>query len=155
MMPQDLTTDSSTLKRTGDAETKQALESIHEKRNTVAIVRANIGLMSDLIKAATDYRKVEGLVIDYRTVEIDNETKMVKQEISRVRLDKEGVRLQGEKHLMDQETVKTTAIGEMTALVSEEWEQRKALARAKVDALKQSAEKMLNTYQETRAALDI
>lgn len=135
----DLFSNSSSLNETSKEEADKVVESIEKKRNTLRIVAANIGLNQDVVKVATDYRKLEGMVIDYGTVLVNNETKFinfqtagVNKDIAINKFEQANERLlQGEKTL--------TGMKRITALIDEEWNQRVSLKQSQISSLKIAA----------------
>lgn len=153
ILPSDLMTDSSSLPRTTKDQADAAVQSVEEKKNTVRIIKANIDLSSDLVSAATAYRKLEGLTIDYATEAIHKQAKAVRYDIAGVKLQTEQVKLQGEQHRLDQAQIRTDGLASLTEVTRDEWEQRKALARSKVDSLKLAVQQADTAYQESLRSL--
>lgn len=134
----DLFTDSSPLPRTDDATTTEALQSIHEKRNTIKIAKANIQLNKDVVETGTVFQNFLGSVVDYGSAKLGVEAKLLNYQAAQVKVDIAGVKLEQTREKLTQEQVILGGMQQMTPLIREEWEQRKALKQAKINALKQA-----------------
>lgn len=137
----DLFKDTSGLERTTKENADELVQSIEEKRQTVRVAVANIQLNQDVVKAGNEYQKLEGLAIDYATTGVNNETKFVNyqtagvnKEIALNKFDQAGERLtQGQLTLAGMQS--------LTPLITQEWEQRRALKLSQISSLKIEATK--------------
>jgi hypothetical protein len=137
----DLFSDSSPLSRTTKADADEIVQSIEEKRQTVRIAIANIGLNQDVVRAGNEYQKLEGLAIDYATTSVNNESKFigyqtaeVNRDIAYNRYDQAGERLaQGQTTLNGMRSI--------TPLIEQEWDERKNLKLSQIKSLKIEATK--------------
>ncbi len=137
----DLFSDSSPLPRTTKEKADEMIASIEEKRQTIKVVTANIGLNQDVVRAGNEYLKLEGLAIDYATTGVNNETKYIGYQTAEVnrdiainRFDQAQERLvQGQKTLAGMQSI--------TPLIDEEWEARKSLKQSQISSLKIEATK--------------
>ncbi len=132
----DLFTDSSSLPRTDDATTAEALLSIHEKENTVKIADANIKLNTAVVGAGISYQKFLGKVVDYGTAQIDVQTRMRHYDIANINLAIADTKLQVAQEKLTQEQIVLEGTQALTPLIREEWDQKKALKQARIDGLK-------------------
>lgn len=153
LMPNDLYSDSSSLPGIGAAEADAAVESIERKRNTVRVIKANIALGTDLIQAATAYRKMEGAAIDYAIAGVNNQTKAVKLSIASVQLDTVNQALLGEQQVLQQSTIRTEGLTALTPITQDEWNTKVEIAQMKVQALKLAGQQMSNTLQQSMSNL--
>lgn len=134
----NLFTDSSRLERTTKQKADQMVESIAEKRQTLRIAQENIGLDQDLVRTASDHRKLEGMAIDYASVLVQNQTKYLNYQIAGVNQQVSGVKLQTAQEKLTQESKTFAGVRSMTALIDAEWEQRRALKLSRISDLKQA-----------------
>lgn len=134
----NLFTDSSPLPRTDDATTTEALQSIHEKRNTVKIAKANIQLNKDVVETGTVFQNFLGSVVDYGSAKLGVEAKLLKYQAAQVNVEIAGVKLDQTREKLIQEQVVLGGMQQITPLIREEWEQRKALKQSRINALKQA-----------------
>jgi hypothetical protein len=132
----DLFADSSKLSRTTKGDADAAVAAIEEKRQTVRIVKANIGLNSDLVEVGNDFQKFIGNVIDYSTTKVNNQTKYTNFETAGVNQQVAGVKLSQALEKLTQEEIVLGGLTELTPLIREEWRQRKELKKSKIEDLK-------------------
>ncbi len=132
----DLFADSSSLNRTTKGDADAAVAAIEEKRQTVRIVKANIGLNSDLVGVGNDFQKFIGNVIDYSTTKVNNQTKYTNFETAGVNQQVAGVKLSQAIEKLTQEEIVLNGLTELTPLIREEWQQRKELKKSKIEDLK-------------------
>lgn len=137
----DLFKDTSTLDRTTKESADELVQSIEEKRQTVRVAVANIQLNQDVVKAGNEYQKLEGLAIDYATTGVNNETKFVNYQTA-------GVNKEIALNKFDQATERLTqgqltlaGMQSLTPLITDEWEQRRALKLSQISSLKIEATK--------------
>jgi hypothetical protein len=137
--PQDLFTNSSALDESEKEEVDRDVESIEKKRQTLRKPKANIALMTDVVKVADDYRKFEGAVIDYVTTGVNNEIKFINYQTAEVNRDLAGNRFdQAQERLIQGQKV-LTGMQSITPLIDQEWEQRKSLKQSQIHSLKVAA----------------
>jgi hypothetical protein len=137
----DLFSDSSSLPRTTKEQADEMISSIEEKRQTIKVVSANIGLNQDVVRAGNEYLKLEGLAIDYATTGVNNESKYIGYQTAEVnrdiainRFDQAQERLvQGQKTLAGMQSI--------TPLIDDEWAARKSLKQSQISSLKIEATK--------------
>jgi hypothetical protein len=135
----DLFTNSSSLQETEKEVADKAVESIEKKRHTLRIVAANIGLNTDIVKTANEYRKFEGFVIDYATTRENNQTKFVgfqtaqtNRQIAINKFHQANERLtQGQKTL--------NGMRRITELIDLEWDERVSLKNSQISSLRIAA----------------
>ena len=132
----DLFADSSKLSRTTKGDADAAVAAIEEKRQTVRIVKANIGLNSDLVGVGNDFQKFIGNVIDYSTTKVNNQTKYTNFQTAGVNQEVAGVKLSQAQEKLTQEEIVLSGLTELTPLIREEWQQRKELKKSKIEDLK-------------------
>jgi hypothetical protein len=101
----DLFADSSKLSRTTKGDADAAVAAIEEKRQTVRIVKANIGLNSDLVQVGNDFQKFIGNVIDYSTTKVNNQTKYINFQTAGVNQQVAGVKLSQALEKLTQEEI--------------------------------------------------
>jgi hypothetical protein len=135
----DLFSNSSSLNETSKEDADKVVESIEKKRNTLRIVAANIGLNQDVVKVATDYRKLEGLVIDYATIGVNNQTKYINFQTAGVNKDIAANKFEqaNERLLQGEKTL--SGMRRITALIDSEWDERVSLKKSQISSLKISA----------------
>lgn len=133
----DLFSDSAPLQRTTKQEADRLVESIGEKRQTLRVAMENIAYNQDVVKAATSYRKLEGMAIDYATVLVNNQTKYVNYQTAGVNQQLANVKLQTAQEKLTQESKVLTGVRSMTELVDQEWEARRKLKLSRIADLKQ------------------
>jgi hypothetical protein len=135
----DLFSNSSSLNETSKEDADKAVESIEKKRNTLRIVAANIGLNQDVVKVSTDYKKLEGMVIDYGTVLVNNETKFINFQTAGVNKDIAANKFEqaNERLLQGEKTL--SGMRRITALIDSEWDERVSLKKSQISSLKISA----------------
>jgi hypothetical protein len=150
---QNLFTDSSQLPRTTKEQADRSLEAIEERRQTAKIVTANLGLNQDIVRAATEGQKLQGLVIDFARTRVENQTKFinyqtagVKQQIASAKFDVAQQQLQQEEHTLQ-------GMRSLTPLVYEEWQQRLSLKRSKIADLKTAALRASAAMDERLSAM--
>ncbi|BAY59551.1 hypothetical protein NIES2135_64280 (plasmid) [Leptolyngbya boryana NIES-2135] len=136
-MAKDLFTNSSPLPETSQAEADQAVLSIARKRQTLRIVRENIGLNRDIVGAATEHQQLLGAVIQYSTELVNNQTKFVKYTDAGVKQQIAAVKLSQSQEQFTQETIALDGLRQMTPLIQEEWNERLELRRAKINGLRE------------------
>jgi hypothetical protein len=135
----DLFSNSSSLQETSKEDADKSVESIEKKRQTLRIVAANIGLNQDVVRTANDYRKLEGLVLDFAITGVNNETKYinfqtagVNKDIAVNKFDQANERLlQGQKTL--------TGMRRITDLIDLEWDERVSLKNSQISSLRIAA----------------
>ncbi|HEY9635208.1 MAG TPA: hypothetical protein V6D14_17535 [Coleofasciculaceae cyanobacterium] len=135
----DLFSNSSSLQETSKEDADKSVESIEKKRQTLRIVAANIGLNQDVVRTANDYRKLEGLVLDFAITGVNNETKYinfqtagVNKDIAVNKFDQANERLlQGQKTL--------TGMRRITDLIDLEWDERLSLKNSQISSLRIAA----------------
>lgn len=132
----DLFTDSSPLPRTTKAAADAMVQSIEEKRQTLRVAMANLGLNQDVVKTGTEYRKLQGLAIDYAKVGMANGTKYmqymtagVDQMVAHVKHDQAVERLNQEEHVL-------SGMRGVTPLIPVEWTAKRELKLSKIQDLK-------------------
>jgi hypothetical protein len=150
---QNLFADSSQLPRTTKEQADRSLEAIEERRQTAKIVTANLGLNQDIVRAATEGQKLQGLVIDFARTRVENQTKFinyqtagVKQQIASAKFDVAQQQLQQEEHTLQ-------GMRSLTPLVYEEWQQRLSLKRSKIADLKTAALRASAAMDERLSAM--
>lgn len=154
-MAQDLFTNSSPLLETSQKDADEAVLSIERKRQTMRIARANIGLNSDVVAAATEHQKLQGQVIDYATTLVDNQTKYIKYVDAGVKQQIAGVKLQQSQELHQQEAIALSGMQQMTPLIQEEWNERLILRRAKINSLKEQTLRANTQLAQKRRELEV
>ncbi len=136
-MAKDLFTNSSPLPEISQADADQAVLSIARKRQTLRIVRENIGLNRDIVGAATEHQQLLGDVIQYSTELVNNQTKFVKYTDAGVKQQIAAVKLAQSQEQFAQETIALDGMRQMTPLIQEEWNERLDLRRAKINGLRE------------------
>ncbi|MBW4489945.1 MAG: hypothetical protein KME12_19355 [Trichocoleus desertorum ATA4-8-CV12] len=134
----DLFSDSSPLPRTSKAEADVACASIEEKRQTLRVAQANIALNQDAAGTGVAFQKFVGTVIDYGTTKVNNHSKFINYQTARTNLDMAQTKWNQAQERLIQEQAVLDGIVEMTPLIREEWEQKKALKASRIADLKQS-----------------
>lgn len=134
----DLFTDSSPLQRTSKVDADAACASIEEKRQTLRIAQANIALNQDVAITGVAFQKFLGSVIDYGTAKVNNHSKFIGYRTAQTNLQTAQVKLGQAQERLIQEQVILDGMVEMTPLIREEWEQKKALKASRIQDLKQS-----------------
>jgi hypothetical protein len=117
MLPTDWFSDSSSLQRQTDEAREQIKLSIHEKRNTVATLRDNIALATDIVGAATDFTKLGKQMISYQIGLEAMTTENVKLNQQQTRTQLEQIKLGN----LQQDVQGTQALG---AKQGEVWQSR-------------------------------
>jgi predicted nucleic acid-binding Zn-ribbon protein len=102
----------------------------------VRIVKANIGLNSDLVGVGNDFQKFIGNVIDYSITKVNNQTKYTNFQTAGVNQQVAGVKLSQALEKLTQEEIVLGGLTELTPLITEEWQQRKELKKSKIEDLK-------------------
>jgi hypothetical protein len=135
----DLFSNSSSLQETSKEDADKAVESIEKKRQTLRIVAANIGLNSDIVRTANDYRKLEGLVIDYATTGVNNETKFIGYQTAGVNRSIASNKYEqaNERLLQGQKTL--NGMRRITDLIDLEWDERVSLKNSQISSLRIAA----------------
>jgi hypothetical protein len=134
--PTDLFTDSSPIQSTSKLDADKQVASIEEKRQTVRILRANIGLKNDLVQAGNDDQKFIGNVIDYSTTKVNNQTKYLNFQTAGINQQVAGIKLSQAVEKLSQEEIVLGGLAELTPLIRDEWQQRKELKKSKIEDLK-------------------
>lgn len=134
----DLFTDSSPLPRTSKADADEACASIEEKRQTLRIAQSNIALNQDAVTTGVAFQKLVGTVIDYGTAKVNNHTKFIGYQTARTNLETAQVKWSQAQERLYQEQAILDGMVELTPLIREEWEQKKALKQSRIADLKQS-----------------
>lgn len=134
----DLFKDSSTLERTSKADADAACESIEEKKQTLRMVQANIGLNQEVIKSGTAYQKFLGNVIDFGTAKLNNQTKFVGYQTAGIGLQIANVKLSQAQEKLTQEEIVLEGMTDITGLLREEWTEKKALKQSQIEDLRHS-----------------
>lgn len=132
----NLFTDSSPLPRTTKAEADRMVQSIEEKRQSLRVAMANLGLNQDVVKTGTEYRKLQGLAVDYAKVGMNNGTKYVQymaagvdQMVAHVKHDQAVERLNQEEHVLG-------GMKGITPLIPVEWSAKRELKLSRIQDLK-------------------
>jgi hypothetical protein len=135
----DLFSNSSSLQETSKEDADKAVESIEKKRQTLRIVAANIGLNQDVVRTANDYRKLEGLVIDYATTGVNNETKFIGFQTAGVNRSIASNKFEqaNERLLQGQKTL--NGMRRITDLIDLEWDERVSLKNSQISSLRIAA----------------
>jgi hypothetical protein len=133
---QDLFTDSSALPRTTKTAADAMVQSIEEKRQSLRIAMANIGLNQDVTKTATEQRKLEGMVIDYAKVGMVNGTKYLQLQTAGTDQMTAQVKYEQAIERLNQEEFILTGMRGITPLISVEWSARRELKLSKIQDLK-------------------
>ena len=136
---QDLTTDSSSLEGTDVVDADAAVASIERKRQTLRVVQSNIALNTDLVKTATAQEKFVGNVIDYATARVGNHAKFINYQTAGINVNIAQTKYQQANERLNQEAIALNGMAQLTPLIREEWEEKKALKQSRIAALKQSA----------------
>lgn len=134
----DLFTDSSPLPRTSKADADAACTSIEEKRQTLRVAQGNIALNQDVVNTGVAFQKFVGTVIDYSTAKVNNHSKFIHYQTARTNLETAQVKWGQAQERLYQEQAILDGMVEMTPLIREEWEQKKALKHSRIADLKQS-----------------
>ena len=134
----DLFTDSSPLQRTSKADADAACHSIEEKRQTLRVAQANIALNQNVASTGVAFQKFVGTVIDYGTAKVNNHTKFIGYRTAQTNLQTAQVKLGQAQERLIQEQVILDGMVELTPLIRQEWEQKKALKSSRIQDLKQS-----------------
>lgn len=133
----DLLTDSAPLQRTTKQEADRLVESIGEKRQTLRVAMENIAYNQDVVKAATSYRKLEGMAIDYASVLVNNQTKYIHYQTAGVNQQLANVKLQTAQEKLTQEGKVLSGVRAMSDLIDQEWEARRNVKLSRIADLKQ------------------
>jgi hypothetical protein len=135
----DLFSNSSSLQETSKEDADKSVESIEKKRQTLRIVAANIGLNQDVVRTANDYRKLEGLVIDYATTGVNNETKFIGYQTAGVNRSIASNKYEqaNERLLQGQKTL--NGMRRVTDLIDQEWDERVSLKNSQISSLRIAA----------------
>jgi hypothetical protein len=134
----DLFSDSSPLQRTSKNDADTACASIEEKRQTLRVAQANIALNQDVASTGVAFQKFVGTVIDYGTAKVNNHSKFIGYRTAQTNLQTAQVKLGQAQERLIQEQIVLDGMVEMTPLIREEWEQKKALKSSRIQDLKQS-----------------
>lgn len=137
----DLFKDTSALDRTTKESADNLVQSIEEKRQTVRVAVANIQLNQDVVKAGNEYQKLEGLAIDYATTGVNNETKFVNYQTAGVNKEIALNKFDQATERLTQGQLTLTGMQSLTPLITQEWEQRRALKLSQISSLKIEATK--------------
>ncbi len=132
----DLFTDSSSLSRTTKTAADAMVQSIEEKRQSLRVAMANIGLNQDVTKTATDQRKLEGMVIDYAKVGMINGTKYLQLQTSGVDQMTAQAKYEQAVERLNQEEFVLNGMRGITHLIPVEWSARQDLKLSKIQDLK-------------------
>ena len=131
-----LFTDSSSLPRTTKADADCKVQSIEEKRQTLRVALANLGLNQDVVKTGTEYRKLEGLAVDYARVGMVNGTKYlqymtagVDQMVAHVKHDQAVEKLNQEEYVLG-------GMKGITPLIPIEWAAKRDLKLSRIQDLR-------------------
>lgn len=154
-MARDLFQNTSPLPETSQAVADEAVLSIQRKRQTLRIAKENIGLNSDIVSVATDYQKLQGQVIDYATVLVDNQTKYVKYTDAGVKQQTAMVKLAQSQEQHTQETIALDGMRALTPLIQEDWNERRNLRTAKVNALREQTLRVNTDLERKRRELEV
>ncbi len=158
----DLFTDSSSLPRTKKADADSLIESIEEKRQTIRVVEANIGLNQDVVRAGNNYLKLEGLAIDYATTQRNNATKFVNYQTAGVNTEIAVNHYDQAQERLTQGRKVLAGMRSITPLIDDEWNQRRDLKQSQIKSLqvmaiqaKQALEpKVMQLSQEFRQEVE-
>lgn len=134
----DLFRDSSPLPRTSKAEADQMCLAIEEKKQSLRVAQANISLNQEVVNTGIGFQKFLGSVIDYGTARVNNQAKFVNYQIAGVNLNIAETKLQQANERLTQEQIVLEGMVDLTPLIREEWEQRKALRQSRIEDLRQS-----------------
>lgn len=137
----DLFKDTSALDRTTKESADDLVQSIEEKRQTVRVAVANIQLNQDVVKAGNEYQKLEGLAIDYATTGVNNETKFVNYQTAGVNKEIALNKFDQASERLTQGQLTLAGMQSLTPLITDEWEQRRALKLSQISSLKIEATK--------------
>lgn len=137
----DLFSDSSALPRTTKEKADELVQSIEEKRQTVRVTTANLGLNQDVVRAGNEYLKLEGLAIDYATTGVNNESKFINYQTAEINRDLAGNRFQQAHERLNQGNAVLNGMRSLTPLITQEWEARKSLKQSQISSLKLEATK--------------
>jgi hypothetical protein len=132
----DLFTDSSALPRTTKTAADAMVQSIEEKRQSLRIAMANIGLNQDVTKTATEQRKLEGMVIDYAKVGMVNGTKYIQLQTSGVDQMTAQAKYEQAVERLNQEEFVLNGMRGITPLIPIEWAARRELKLSKIQDLR-------------------
>jgi hypothetical protein len=132
----DLFSDSSSLQRTTKAKADEMLQSIEEKRHTVAVANANIKLNQDVVRAGNEYQKLEGMAIDYATTGVNNATKFITYQTAQENQQIADVNYQQANERLTQGRAVLSGMRAITPLIVLEWQERKALKESQVASLR-------------------
>jgi hypothetical protein len=135
----NLFSDSSSLPRTTKDKADEALQSIEEKRLTMKVVQANIGLNQDVVRAGTAMQTLSGLAIDYAKTRIDNQTKYIGFQTAGVRQQIAQAKFDQAQEQLTQEEYAYNGMQLITPLVRDEWVARVQLKKSKISDLKVAA----------------
>jgi hypothetical protein len=131
-----LFSDSSSLQRTTKAKADEMLQSIEEKRHTVAVANANIKLNQDVVRAGNEYQKLEGMAIDYATTGVNNATKFITYQTAQENQQIADVNYQQANERLTQGRAVLSGMRAITPLIVLEWQERKALKESQVASLR-------------------
>jgi len=147
----DLFTVSSALPRTTKAEADAMVQAIEEQRQSLRIAQSNIELNRDVVKTGTLQQKLWGQVIDFATVGMSNRTKAIGYTTAGVDQATALIKLDQAQERFDQEETVLLGMRNITPLIGEEWKQRQALKRSKIEDLKlavmQASSKVANQIE--------
>jgi hypothetical protein len=137
----DLFKDTSALNRTTKENADELVQSIEEKRQSVRVAVANLQLNQDVVKAGNEYQKLEGLAIDYATTGVNNETKFVNYQTAGVNKEIALNKFDQATERLSQGQLTLAGMQSLTPLITDEWEQRRALKLSQISSLKIEATK--------------
>ncbi len=112
------------------------LQSIEEKRHTVAVANANIKLNQDVVRAGNEYQKLEGMAIDYATTGVNNATKFITYQTAQENQQIADVNYQQANERLTQGRAVLSGMRAITPLIVLEWQERKALKESQVASLR-------------------
>ena len=151
---QDLTTVSSTLAETEKDQADQMVEQIQKQRQTVRVIKENLALNTDVVKAGIAQQKFFGTVIDYGAEQVRNRTKFTKYQNAGVDLAMAETHLSKSEEQLYQAQIGLAGTEELTPLIKQEWIQKKALRVSKIQDLQNQLFEASNLEQDMRGAID-
>lgn len=154
ILPSKLDSVSSGLAATPKAQADVAVEQIEQQRQTVRVMRANIGLQKDALSLAKSQRQVEAGAINYATEGLKVEAAGIGYQATAVDVEIAQVNLAQRSEVLTQKRIELQGTQAATPLIQTQQQLKTDLLESKNASLKTAIESVQQRLQEQLQALE-
>jgi hypothetical protein len=149
----DLFSVSSALPQMSKAQADEMVRQIEEQGQALRVAEANIGLNQQIVKAGIQYRKLEGMVVDYARVGVENGTKVIGYQTAGVNQLSAFVKHEQAREALAQQHHILTGMRGLTPLFPQEWAAKRDLKLSRIADLRNAVFQMNGKMNDDLNAL--